>query len=106
MLITSLVSVQGKFGIVKPFPENIYPLEFSSAQVTCAAFDSTGIKIPDRIEFRRKDRYAEYTTLKESNNLHFTNRTELVHQGWKPTYNIISNIWYESNDATADDDGG
>ena len=91
MLIPSLVSADN-FRIVKPFPENIYPLESSSAQVTCAAFDSMGIKIPDRIEFMRKNRFAEYTTLKESNNLHFTNRTELVDQGWKPTYNIISNI--------------
>ena len=92
MLISSLVSVQSNFGMVEPFPENIYALEFSSGQVTCAAFDSTGIKIPDRIEFTRKNQSGEYTTLKENNNSHFTNRTELVHQGWKPTYNIISNI--------------
>lgn len=98
------VSVQGKFGIVKPFPENIYPLESSSAQVTCAAFDSTGIKIPDRIEFRRKNRYAEYTTLKESNNLHFTNRTELVHQGGEQLIKIFATMYIKkitlSDDST------
>ena len=91
MLISSLVSAQDNFTIVEPFPENIYPVEFSSTQVTCVAFDSTGIKIPDRIEFVRISQYGDCTTLKESNNLYLTNRTELVDQGWKPTYNITFN---------------
>ena len=41
------------------------------------AFDTTGIKTPDRIQFMRKNWFAEYTKLTETKNLFFTNRTEV-----------------------------
>ena len=66
------------FGIVEPLPENIYPSLFSSAQVTCVAYDSAGVKIPEKILFMRKDQFAQYHELKPNDNLYFTNRTE----GW------------------------
>lgn len=34
-----LISAQGYFGIIDPFPENIYPIEGNSAQVTCVLFN-------------------------------------------------------------------
>ncbi|XP_068741192.1 uncharacterized protein [Montipora capricornis] len=72
-----------KFGIVPPWPDNIYPIEFTSAKVTCVAFDSAGIKTPKRIDFVRKNQYAEYTTLKQSDNLNFTSQIEMTEQGGK-----------------------
>ena len=69
-----LFSAQDNFGIVEPFPENLYPIEFTSAQVTCVAFDSTGVKTPDKIQFMRKNNFAIYTKLTENENLYFTRR--------------------------------
>jgi len=66
-----------EFGIVKPFPENIYPLEFTSAQVTCVAFDAAGIHVPDKIQFLRRDEFNNYVLLKTNENLLFTNRSTL-----------------------------
>ncbi|XP_044181883.1 uncharacterized protein LOC114974977 isoform X2 [Acropora millepora] len=96
------VSAQDNLQIVAPFPENIYALEFSSAHVTCVAFDSTGIKVPDRIKFARKNQFAEYTILEENNNLHFTNMTELVHQGGKQLKKIMATMYIKN--ITLDDD--
>ena len=67
--------ISGNFGIVEPFPDDIYPRLFSSAQVTCVAYDSAGVKIPEKILFMRKDQFAQYHELKPSVNLYFTNRT-------------------------------
>ena len=75
-----------KFGIVEPFPDNIYPIEFTSAQVTCVAFDSAGIKTPERIQFMRKDNYARYTNITANDNIYFTNRTEEVDKGKPMSY--------------------
>ncbi|XP_073258790.1 uncharacterized protein [Porites lutea] len=89
------VSVEGfygaldKFGIVEPFPDNIYPIESTSAQVTCVAFDSTGIKTPERIEFMRKDNFARYTFITANDNIYFTNRTEEVDKGGKKLKKLI-----------------
>ena len=70
------------FGIVEPYPENIFPIEGTSAKVTCVAFDSSGVKTPDRIQFMRKDQYARYTNITATDNIYFTNNTEeLVDQG-------------------------
>ena len=69
------------FRIVEPFPDNIYPVEFTSAQVTCVAFDSSGIKSPERIQFMRRDQYARYTKITANDNVYFTNRTEEVDKG-------------------------
>ena len=74
------------FGIVEPFPANIYPIEFTSTQVTCVAFDSTGIKTPERIQFMRKDWYARYTNITANDNIYFTNRTEEVDKGKPMSY--------------------
>jgi len=61
------------FGIVEPFPENIYPIEFTSAQVTCVAFDAAGVKVPDKIVFMRRDKFNRFVELKPNGNLHFEN---------------------------------
>ena len=74
------------FGIGEPFPENIYPIESTSVQVTCVAFDSSGIKTPEKIQFVRKDRYARYTILTANDNLYFTSRTEEVDKGKPMSY--------------------
>ena len=47
--------ILGNFGIVEPFPDDIYPRLFSSAQVTCVAYDSAGVKIPEKTLFMRRD---------------------------------------------------
>ena len=41
------------------------------------AFDSSGVKTPDRIQFMRKSKFAIYTKLTANDNLYFTTRTEL-----------------------------
>ena len=64
------------FGIVKPFPENIYPLEFTKAHVTCIAFDANGIHVPEKIKFMRRDQFHRFEELKPNDNLRFTNKTE------------------------------
>ena len=56
--------------------EDISPREFSSANVTCVAFDSSGVKVPDKIKFMRRDDFGEYYELTASDNLYFTNRSE------------------------------
>ena len=63
---------------MEPFPENIYPLEFSSAEVTCVAFDAAGIYVPDKIQFWRRNEFNIYVELKANGNLLFTNRSTLV----------------------------
>ena len=69
------------FGIVEPFPENIYPVEGSSAQVTCVAFDSSGKKIPERIQFVRKDTLARYTNVTETENIQLEEMRSPIDQG-------------------------
>ncbi|KAL9988363.1 hypothetical protein ACROYT_G002800 [Oculina patagonica] len=73
---TSSTAVKDNFGIVEPFPENIYAFEFTSANVTCVAYDSSGIKIPAKILFVRRDMFNNYLVLTANSNLYFTNRTE------------------------------
>ena len=69
--------VAAEFKIVAPFPENIYPIEFTSAKVTCVAFDSEDPNVrPRTIKFMRKDVYTIYRELKPNKTLSFTNRTE------------------------------
>ncbi|KAL9986543.1 hypothetical protein ACROYT_G000710 [Oculina patagonica] len=67
------------FGIVEPFPENIYPLEFTSAEVTCVAFDKSGTKTPEKILFERRDEFNNYKPLNSTinPNLHFESRTDI-----------------------------
>ena len=81
-LLCFLFSVGDNFGITEPFPENIYPVEFTSAKVTCVAFDSFGVKTPERIEFLRKNDFAMYTNITANDNIYFTSRIEKVnHHG-------------------------
>ena len=60
-----------------PFPENIYPIEFTSAQVTCVAFDAAGVKVPEKILFMRRDEFNNYVELKPNGRLHFDYRSTL-----------------------------
>lgn len=69
------------FRIVEPYPENISAIEFTSAQVTCIAFDSTGLKTPERIQFMRKDKFGRYTNVTTNNNTYFTSEAIEVEQG-------------------------
>ena len=64
------------FGIVEPFPDNIYPLEFTKADVTCVAFDAEGIHVPEKIKFMRRNQLNRFTELTPNDNLRFSNRSE------------------------------
>ena len=65
------------FGIVEPFPpDNIYPIEFSSAEVTCVAFDPSGVKVPREIQFIKNYLSSIETHIMPTANLYFTSRTE------------------------------
>ena len=63
--------------------DDIFPIEFSSANVTCVARSTSSLeKIPDQINITRRlftdpgdpDVYAEVTP---DENLYFTNRTDI-----------------------------
>ncbi|XP_066020994.1 hemicentin-1-like [Pocillopora verrucosa] len=69
---------EGTFGIVQPFPENIFPLEYTTASVTCIAFDASGVREPEEILFFRRDDLNIYTKLKPSEKLSFSHRTEYL----------------------------
>lgn len=80
LIITTVslaVKVQAKLGIVEPFPRNLYPIQFTSAQVTCVAFDPSGENIPSEIRFLRRDDFNIYHQLKGDKNFYFENRTEI-----------------------------
>ena len=66
------------FRIAEPFPENIFPMEYTSAEITCVAFDSSGEKTPERIQFMRKDHFAAYTNITANDNLSFEEKLEDV----------------------------
>lgn len=70
-----------KFGIIEPFPENVYPIEGTSVQVTCIAFDSSGIKSAKTIQFMRKDKLARYTNITATDNIYFEQKTVEVDHG-------------------------
>ena len=65
------------FGIVEPFQEDIYPLEFTKAEVTCVAFDANRVHVPEKIKFMRRDQFNNFAELKPNDNLRFANRSEL-----------------------------
>ena len=71
-----MFSFADPFGIQEPFPANIYPIEGTETKVTCVAFDPSGNKTPERIQFMRKDNFARYTNVTASENVIFTQRTE------------------------------
>ena len=78
MLCNSFLSNAFRFCLwnCKAFPENIYPLEFTKAHVTCIAFDANGIHVPEKIKFMRRDQFHRFEELKPNDNLRFTNKTE------------------------------
>lgn len=65
-----------KFGIVEPFPRNIFAIEYTSANVTCVAYDSLGIKTPEKIILVTRDEFGGYHELTSNDKLYFTKRTE------------------------------
>ena len=71
-----MFSFADSFGIQEPFPANIYPIEGTETEVTCVAFDTSGDKTPERIQFMRKDNFARYANITASENIKFTQRTE------------------------------
>ena len=77
------------FGTVEPFPENIYPVGGTSAQVTCVAFDSSGMKIPERIQFVRKDTLARYTNVTATENIQLEEMRSPIDQGVFSTFESI-----------------
>lgn len=75
------LSVQANnFGIIEPFPENVYSIEGTSAQVTCIAFDSSGVTSPERIQFMRRDKFARYTNI-TATDISFEQKTVDVDHG-------------------------
>lgn len=79
LIIFATVKAQGEppFGVIQPFPENIYPLEYTSANVTCITFDASGKLQPDRIEFYRRDDLNRYRKL-GGDRFVFNQRTENI----------------------------
>lgn len=82
LTVCATVKAQGEppFGIVQPFPENIYPLEFTRANVTCIAFDATGKQEPKNITFYRRDDLNLYREVTGDDYL-FSSKTEYVGVG-------------------------
>ena len=76
LLILSILFFSANFGIQEPYPENQYSIEHTSAEVTCAAYDTSGLKVPERIQFVRKNVFAVYSNITANGNIYFTNRTE------------------------------
>ena len=72
----TLFSFADDFGIKEPFPEDIYRIEGTETKVTCVAFDSLGVKTPERIQFMRRDIFSRYTNITASENVIFTERRE------------------------------
>lgn len=66
-----LFSASGIYTIVEPFPQDVYPTEFSSVDVTCVASDPSGFSEPVGIKFVKNG-----NTLKATENLYFTSRVE------------------------------
>lgn len=63
---------------MEPYPENIDPIEFTSAKVTCVAFDPTGVKTPENISFWRFPRFIDPVELEPNENVFLENRTEEI----------------------------
>ena len=71
------LSFSGVFEFVEPFPAPIYPVEHSSAEVTCVAYDNAGEEIPKEIVFKRVHKFDRLTNVTEAGgNVYFVGRTE------------------------------
>ncbi|XP_068720454.1 uncharacterized protein [Montipora capricornis] len=64
----------GTFDIVKPYPVNVYAIEFTSTQVTCVAFDTSRLQIPQKIQFFRFTRFSTPTLITADGNIYFTEK--------------------------------
>ena len=84
-----MFSFADQFGIKEPFPANIYPIEGTETKVTCVAFDPSGNKTPERIQFMRKDNFARYTNITASENVIFTERTERTEPAEPPASELF-----------------
>ncbi|XP_074624069.1 cell adhesion molecule DSCAM-like isoform X1 [Acropora palmata] len=74
-------SVNGGFAIQPPYPDNQHVIEHTSVAVTCVAYDTDGVKKPERIEFEKRTddpvtMLQNIVVLKDSGTIYFTNRTE------------------------------
>ena len=72
-----MFSFADQFAIHEPFPTNIYAIEGNSAQVTCVAFDPSGLKTSERIQFMRKDHFAYYANITATDNFYFEENVTL-----------------------------
>ncbi|KAL9965160.1 hypothetical protein ACROYT_G028923 [Oculina patagonica] len=61
----------------KPLDKPFTPLEYSAANMTCVAFDSAGVKVPEKIKFFRREGEGS-RELTANDNFYFTNRTETL----------------------------
>ena len=80
-VFVTVVFIPGGFGIHPPYPDNQHVIEHTSLAVTCAAYDTSGVKKPERIVFVRETEdpntmETNRTVLKADGNIYFTNRTE------------------------------
>ncbi|KAK2562802.1 hypothetical protein P5673_013751, partial [Acropora cervicornis] len=69
------------FAIQPPYPDNQHVIEHTSVAVTCVAYDTDGVKKPERIEFEKRTddpvtMLQNTIVLKDSGTIYFTNRTE------------------------------
>ncbi|XP_068740246.1 hemicentin-1-like isoform X2 [Montipora capricornis] len=67
-------SAEDSFGIKEPYPGNHHPLEHTSVEVTCVAYDTEGGKIPANIQFERKS--DSITKINADDNIYFSERRE------------------------------
>ncbi|XP_067056389.1 cell adhesion molecule DSCAM-like [Acropora muricata] len=81
VLLSALSLSYGGFAIQPPYPDNQHVIEHTSVAVTCVAYDTDGVKKPERIDFvKRTDdpvtMLQNTIVLKDGGTIYFTNRTE------------------------------
>ena len=81
VVFTTVVFIAGGFAIQPPYPDNQHVIEHTSVAVTCVAYDTDGVKKPERIDFEKRTHdpvtmRQNTIVLKEDGNIYFTNRTE------------------------------
>ena len=62
--------IAGQVKIVKPFPQNIYPIEGEPASATCIAEGPH-----DKVQFVRRNQFGLFRKLAESDRVLTTNKT-------------------------------
>ncbi|XP_067056394.1 cell adhesion molecule DSCAML1-like isoform X2 [Acropora muricata] len=81
VLLSALSLSYGGFAIQPPYPDNQHVIEHTSVAVTCVAYDTDGVKKPERIDFEKRTddpvtMLQNTIVLKEDGTIYFTNRTE------------------------------